>query len=73
MTGKTYGAIPMFVSPVLTNIKGFSCITAIVFPGLYCKNGEENPTIKGPFDTDLGKLYIANLHQNSVVDGTMLM
>ena len=30
-------------SPVLTNIKGFSCITAIVFPGLCWKNGEEKP------------------------------
>ena len=33
--GKTYGAISMFVSPVLTNIERFSCIPAIVFPGLW--------------------------------------
>ena len=36
MTGETYGAISMFVNPVLTNhIKGFSFIRVIVFPGLW--------------------------------------
>ena len=33
--GETYGAVSMFVSPVLTNIKRFFCIPAIVFPGLW--------------------------------------